>query len=132
MGKALRTVADRDVVSRIGGFRPVLGALAGGILADEIATPGEGQIRAMVVVAGDPIRSIPGSDRLRRAIASLEHVVAIDLFRNETSERAGVFLPAASWLERWDFAAPAVPFRTGNLVHMTGPVMRPRGESRNL
>lgn len=131
LGRALRAArVNSGSVSRIGGFGSTAAALPGGVLADEISTPGDGQIRAMVVVAGDPIRSIPGSDQLREAFDSLEHVVAIDMFRNETGQRADVFLSAASWLERWDVAATTVPFQAGNLVQMAGSVMKPRGESR--
>ncbi|MEE2637542.1 MAG: molybdopterin-dependent oxidoreductase [Acidobacteriota bacterium] len=124
------TAGHRQYASRIGGFGSVLRALPGGVLADEITTPGEGQIRAMVILAGNPVRSVPGGERLREAFDSLDHLVTVDLFRNHTGRHTDVFLPATSWLERWDLATAALPFQTGPLIPMAGPVLPPRGESR--
>lgn len=124
------TSRHRQTASRIGGFRSILSALPGGVLADEITTPGEGQIRAMVVLAGNPVRSVPGGDRLQDAFDTLDHLVTVDLFRNDTGRRADVFLPASSWLERWDLAATAVPFHTEPIIPMAGPVIPTQGKSR--
>src|SRR5262245_18236458 len=80
--------------SRVGGAPQVSSALRTGILADEILTPGEGQIRALVVLAGNPLLSAPGGERLQRALGSLELLVSIDLYRNETGALAHYTLPA--------------------------------------
>lgn len=122
---------DPPLRSRVGDFASVLGSVPGGILADEILEPGDERIRALVVVAGDPLRSIPGEARLAQALGSLDTLVAIDMFANATGRRADVLLPACSWLERWDFASTTVPFQTHALVQVAGAVMPPRGESRN-
>jgi formate dehydrogenase len=124
------TGLDRGASSRIGGFGPTLAALPGGILADEILTPGPERIRALLVIAGDPVRSIPGADRLRSALARLDFMVGIDMFRNATTEHADVLLPAASWLERWDLAVPALPFTPSGLVQVTRPVAPPFEQAR--
>jgi anaerobic selenocysteine-containing dehydrogenase len=125
------TGLDRGASSRIGGFGTTLAALPGGILADEIITPGADRIRALLVIAGDPVRSIPGSDRLRGALRRLEFLVGIDMFRNATTEHADVMLPAASFLERWDLAVPALPFTRSGLVQTTRPVAPPFELARN-
>ncbi|MEI8254231.1 MAG: molybdopterin-dependent oxidoreductase [Deltaproteobacteria bacterium] len=117
--------------SRIGGFESVMDALPGGVLADEILTPGRDRIRAMIVMAGDPVHSIPGSDRLAEAFDSLEQLVCIDLFENHTGRLADVLLPATSWLERWDAAIATMPFQTTPWVQTAGPVMDPPGEARS-
>lgn len=116
--------------SRIGGFAPVMDMLPAGILADEILTPGEGQLRALVVIAGDPLRSIPGSGRLREALASLDLLVGVDLFENETGSLAHWLLPSTSWLERWDVATTSIPLQATGFVQAAGPALAPPGDAR--
>jgi anaerobic selenocysteine-containing dehydrogenase len=117
--------------SRIGGFESVLDALPGGILADEILTPGDEKIRAMVVIAGDPLASIPGSSRLDEAFRSLDFSIGIDMFENTTGRRADLLLPATSWLERWDFATTTATFQTTSLLQISPAMSPPRGEARH-
>lgn len=68
-------------------------------LAEEILTEGEGQIRAMFTVAGNPVLSAPGGDDLTDAFASLDFMVSIDIYLNETTKHADIFLPATTGLE---------------------------------
>jgi anaerobic selenocysteine-containing dehydrogenase len=72
-------------------------------LSEEIETAGRGQIRAMAVLAGNPIVSLPNGSRLERALRSLDFMVSVDLYRNETSRLADLILPPTSHLERSDF-----------------------------
>ncbi len=116
--------------SRIGGLSSVLGTLPGGVLADEILEPGPERIRALLVLAGDPLRSIPGATRTEQALRSLDFLACVDMFESATARHAHVLLPAASWLERWDLALTSVPFLQGPLVQVSGPVMPPPGEAR--
>jgi anaerobic selenocysteine-containing dehydrogenase len=69
-------------------------------LADEILTTGEGQIRALLTVAGNPVSSVPGGRRLDEAIEGLEFRAAIDIYVNETTRHADVILPPTGPLER--------------------------------
>ena len=62
-------------------------------LAEEIETPGEGQIRALITVAGNPVLSTPNGDRLDAALADLEFMVIVDPYLNETTRHADVILP---------------------------------------
>lgn len=116
--------------SRIGGFTGVFDELPGGILADEILTPGAGQIRALIVVGGNPLTSIPGEPRLRAALGSLETLICVDLFANETGRMADLLLPATSWLERFDVASTTGVFQTGVLLQYGRGVAQPPGEAR--
>lgn len=71
--------------SRVGGFPSVMGALPLGILAREIATPGRGQVRALVESGGNLALTSPGSVEMEAAMKQLELVVSIDFYRNETA-----------------------------------------------
>jgi anaerobic selenocysteine-containing dehydrogenase len=71
-------------------------------LADEILTAGEGQVRAFVCYAGNPVLSAPGGARLERALGQLDFMVSVDLYVTETSRHADVILPPVAQLERSD------------------------------
>lgn len=117
-------------VSRIGGYPQVGGMLPAGVLADEILTPGQEQIKALFVFGGNPLTSIPGEAKLRQAFAGLELLVTHDLFVNETGAMAHVQLPATSWLERWDATAWQMAFLNAPFLPYAPPVLPPWGESR--
>jgi len=69
-------------------------------LAEEILTPGEGQVKAFVTLAGNPVLSTPNGRELDRALESLEFMVSIDPYINETTRHAHIILPPTSPLER--------------------------------
>jgi formate dehydrogenase len=108
--------------SRVGQLPSVLSTLPGGILADEMLTPGPEQIRALIVVAGDPLTSIPGEARLRQALRQAECVICLDLFQNTTGREADLILPTTSWLERWDIATTTALFQQTSLLQYTRPI----------
>lgn len=86
--------------SRVRGLPEFGGELPVSTMAEEILTPGDGQIRAMVTVAGNPVLSTPDGRRLDQALDSLDFMVAIDPYINETTRHADVILPPAPPLER--------------------------------
>ncbi len=86
--------------SRVRGAPEVLGQFPASCLIEEIETPGEGQVRALIVIAGNPAVSIPGADRLDAALDQLEFMVSVDNYVNETSHHADVILPGLSALEQ--------------------------------
>jgi len=69
-------------------------------MAEEMTTPGEGQVRALLTIAGNPVSSTPAGHRLDEALAGLDAMVAIDFYVNETTRHADVILPPTSPLER--------------------------------
>jgi len=87
---------------RVSGLPGFIGELPVAGLADEIITPGEGQVRGMLVYAGNPVISTPGGGRLDAAMAQLEWCVAVDMYVTETTRHADVILPPVSHLERSD------------------------------
>ena len=86
--------------SRVRGLPEVFGELPVVCLAEEIDTPGEGQVRALFTVAGNPALSTPNAARLRAALDQLDLVVSVDLYVNETTSRADVILPPPPALSR--------------------------------
>ncbi|MEN8639988.1 molybdopterin oxidoreductase family protein [Pseudomonas sichuanensis] len=85
--------------SRVSGLPEYGGELPVSALAEEILEPGEGQIRALVTVAGNPVLSTPNGRRLDDALAGLEFMLSIDLYINETTRHADLILPSTSALE---------------------------------
>jgi anaerobic selenocysteine-containing dehydrogenase len=86
--------------SRVRGLPEFGGELPVATLAEEILAPGEGRIRAMVTIAGNPVLSTPNGARLDEALESLAFMVAIDPYLNETTRHANLILPPPSPLER--------------------------------
>lgn len=79
--------------SRVRGAPEVKGELPAAVMAEEMSTPGDGQIRAMITVAGNPVLSTPDGRALDAAMADLKFMVAVDPYLNETTRRAHVILP---------------------------------------
>jgi anaerobic selenocysteine-containing dehydrogenase len=79
--------------SRVSGYPEALSEFPAAALAEEIETPGDGQVKAIVTIAGNPVLSAPDGDRLDRALDSVEFMVSIDPYLNETTRHADVILP---------------------------------------
>jgi len=99
--------------SRVRGLPEFGGELPSATLAEEIDTPGDGQIRALITVAGNPVLSSPNGARLSKALAGLEYMVSVDLYRNETTRHANLILPTSFGFERdhYDLAFYALAVR---------------------
>jgi formate dehydrogenase len=118
------------VRSRIGGFPDVIGNLPATLLPQEITTPGERQIRAFFVSAGNPVLSVPDGAALEQALAGLDLMVALDFYVTETSRHADYILPATTYLEREDVPVALMGFFSTPFMQVTEAVVRPRGEAR--
>ncbi|GAS87632.1 molybdopterin-dependent oxidoreductase [Mycolicibacterium brisbanense] len=79
--------------SRVSGYPEALSELPAAALAEEIDTAGEGQIKAMITVAGNPVLSAPDGERLEKALDSVEFMLSVDPYLNETTRHADVVLP---------------------------------------
>lgn len=123
-----------EVRSRIHQVPYVNSVIPAGIMADEILSPGDGQVRAMFCLAGNPLLSCAGSERLAKAFGQLDLFVCMDIVRNETAEYADYILPGLHGLER-----PDIPFYFFAVMGLmpdrafsyTDEVIGPPGESRD-
>ncbi|WP_329790005.1 molybdopterin-dependent oxidoreductase [Lentzea sp. DG1S-22] len=79
--------------SRVKGHPEVMGEFPAVTLADEIETPGEGRVRALFTIGGNPALSLPNSARVNDALSSLDFMVSVDPYLNETTRHADVILP---------------------------------------
>lgn len=111
--------------SRVSGHPEVKGELPVAALAEEIETPGDGRVRALITSGGNPVRSCPNSSRLDAALAGLEFMVSVDIYLNETTRHADVVLPAPSPLAKphLDVAFSALSVR--NYVNYSPPLHPP-------
>jgi formate dehydrogenase len=120
--------------SRLGGFTSVNDAFPGGMLADEILTPGPRQVRALFVTGGNPLITMPNAARLRDAFRHLELLVCVDVFLNETASLAHYVLPATAPLQRPDlpFVFPLLlGMQSRPYLQATQAVVPPDGEQRD-
>jgi anaerobic selenocysteine-containing dehydrogenase len=100
--------------SRVSGHPEVASEFPTAVLPEEIETPGPGQVRALVTIAGNPVLSAPDGGRLSRAMDQLEFMVSIDPYLNETTRHADVILPPppASYAPHFDIALSGVAVRS--------------------
>ena len=125
-GKGIATGRHR---SRVSGAPEVFGELPITCLAEEIETPGAGQVRALITVATNPVLSSPNGLRLSAALQQLDFMVSLDIYLNETTRHADVILPGLSPLEEmhFDVAFPQLSWR--NHARYSPPVLAaPQGQ----
>ncbi|MBB4613164.1 molybdopterin oxidoreductase family protein [Novosphingobium taihuense] len=109
--------------SRVSGHRSVLGEFPAAAMAEEIETPGQGQIKALFVVAGNPVLSTPNGARLAKALESLDLMVSIDIYRNATSAHAHYILPPAGPLERDHYGLFLLPMAARTIAVYSPPTL---------
>ena len=112
----------RPVAYRVRGAPEVLGHVPVSCLAEEIATPGDGQIKALFTVAGNPVLSTPGGDRLDAALETLDCMISVDNWLNETTRHADVILPGLSALEQAHHDDLILGFAVGSVANYSPPV----------
>ncbi|MFZ5444055.1 MAG: molybdopterin-containing oxidoreductase family protein [Myxococcota bacterium] len=127
-------VLMKEERSRLGDYGTTNDAFPGGLLADEILTPGDRQLRALFVTGGNPLITMADAGRLKKAFEQLELLVTVDLFRNETGSVAHYVLPATSPLERPDlpFIFPLMlGLQRKPYLQATRALLEPVGEVRD-
>ena len=105
------------------------GALPGTLMSHAILDSDE-PIRAMIVVAGNPLLSIAGEDRLRKAFEQLELLVVIDIYPSATSEHAHVLLPSTDMYERDDLNIVNIGTSAQPFAQYTPAVVQPKADRK--
>ncbi|MFB9314499.1 molybdopterin-dependent oxidoreductase [Nocardioides plantarum] len=108
--------------SRVRDVPEFAGELPSSVMAEEMREPGEGQVRAMVTVAGNPVLSTPDGPGLAEALDGLDFMAAVDLYLNETTRHADVVLPPTSALERDQYDLVFHGFAVRNTARWTPAV----------
>ncbi len=111
--------------SRVRGLPEIFGELPVSCLAEEIETPGAGQVRALVTVAGNPVLSTPNGARLSAGLASLDFMVSLDIYLNETTRHAHVILPGLSPLESPHYDVALWQLAIRNYAKFSPPLFPP-------
>ena len=114
--------------SRVSHAPEVMGEFPINCIAEEIDTPGEGRMRALITMATNPVLSVPNGPRLAKALDSLDFMVSLDIYLNETTRHADVILPGPSPLEdlHYDVAFPQMSWR--NHARYSPPVFERQGD----
>ncbi len=123
--------ARRPPRSRVRGLPGHGGEFPVATLADEILTDGDGRIRALFTIAGNPVLSAPGGDRLDQAFARLDFMVAIDIYLNETTRHADIVLPATSGLQIAQYDVYFNSFAVRNTAKYSPPLFAALAEQRD-
>ncbi|MQA60992.1 MAG: molybdopterin-dependent oxidoreductase [Actinophytocola sp.] len=109
--------------SRVRDLPEVFGELPVATLADEIITPGDGQVKALITAAGNPCLSSPNSARLAGALGELDFMLSLDVYLNETTRHADVILPGPTPLERPHYDVALYHLAVRNVANWTAPAV---------
>ncbi len=113
--------------SRLKGYAEARGELPLATLPDEILTTGDGQIRALICLAGNPVLSGPDGVRMDEAMATLDALISVDMYRNETNRHAHVILPPPSQLQRTHYDLFFYPMAVRNVANYSPELFTPTG-----
>ena len=111
--------------SRVRGLPEFAGELPSATLAEEIETPGQGQIRGLITFAGNPVLSTPNGARLERAMGKLDFMVSVDLYRNETTRHGNLILPTSFGMERDHYDLVFYALSVRNVARYAKPITTP-------
>jgi len=115
--------------SRVRGLPYMFGEFPVATLADEILTAGPGQIRGVLTLAGNPVSSAPGVERLEHAFASLETLVCVDFYVNETTRYAHLILPPPAPLQKSTYDLALYQLAVRNVAkYSPAAISRPQGQ----
>ena len=108
--------------SRVRGLPEFGGELPVAALAEEIATPGEGQVRALLTCAGNPVLSTPSGASRDALLQKLDYMVSIDIYINETTRHARLILPPTSPLTQYHYDTVFNGFAVRQVARLSSPL----------
>src|SRR5258705_913030 len=111
--------------SRVSGQPEVEGQIPSSTMGEEMLTPGAGQVRAMILMMTNPLRSAANSAQLERAFAGLDYLVAIDFYLNETTRHAHLILPTPAPSEQAGYELGLYQLSLRNVAKWSWPVVPP-------
>lgn len=117
--------------SRVRGLPEIGGELPVAVLGEEILTPGEGRIRGLITIAGNPVLSTPNGGQLDQALDRLDFLLAIDFYINETTRHADLILPPTSPLEHGHYDLIFNTLAVRNTARYSPPLFSPSAEARH-
>ncbi|HUM00530.1 MAG TPA: molybdopterin dinucleotide binding domain-containing protein, partial [Mycobacterium sp.] len=109
--------------SRVSGQPEVGGMIPSSTMAEEMLTPGDGQVRAMITLMTNPLRSAANSAQIERAFAGLEFFVAVDFYINETTCHAHIILPTPSAAEQANYEIGLYLLSVRNVAKWSWPAV---------
>lgn len=117
--------------SRVRSLPEIGGELPVSALAEEITSPGNGQIKALVTSAGNPVLSTPNGGQLERALPELDFMLSIDFYRNETTRHADIILPPTAALEHDHYDLVFNLLAVRDVARYSPPLARPANDTRH-
>lgn len=117
--------------SRVRGLPEFGGEFPAVTMADEMLTPGDGQVRALVLAAGNPVISVPNGKKLDQAMEQLDFVVAVDFYLNESTRHADIILPPTGPLEHSHYDLIFNGLAVRNTVKYSPPLFGPAPDTRH-
>ncbi|HKA15419.1 MAG TPA: molybdopterin-dependent oxidoreductase [Myxococcota bacterium] len=109
--------------SRVSGQPEVEGLIPSSTMGEEMLTPGPGQVRAMITLMTNPLRSAANSEQLARAFAGLDFFVAIDFYVNETTRHAHLILPTPAPSEQSGYEVALYLLSVRNVAKWSWPAV---------
>lgn len=117
--------------SRVSNLPEFNGELPATVMSEEMLTPGEGQIKGLFVMAGNPVSASPNGQRLDDALSKLDFIVAVDIYINETTRHADVILPPTSTLEHDHYDIAFLRLGVRNTARFNEAVFEPEDNTQH-
>ncbi|MBL4799602.1 MAG: molybdopterin-dependent oxidoreductase, partial [Oleispira sp.] len=116
--------------SRVGKYPQIFGGPPCTVFADDVLSDDPGRIRALIVIAGNPVISFPNTQKIEKALEKLDLLVCIDLYKSDTGTFADYNLPAATIYEKGGLHVLTQPFEPYPFAEWRPKVVEPKGEAR--
>jgi len=129
-GPGTPTGARGRWTSRVRGLAEFGGELPVAALVEEIETPGNGQIRALLTSAGNPVLSTPNGTALEHALGRLDFMVCVDMYVNETTRHANLILPPASTFTQHHYDLYFNAFAVRRVARVNAPLWKKPADER--
>ncbi len=118
--------------SRVRGFPETCGELPANLMAEEITAPGDDRVRALITICGNPVLSVPNGKEIREALKTLDFMVALDIYINETSSQADIILPSTTQAEQSNYDMTFTGTSGRNFANYSPQMFTPPPDMRTM